>query len=57
MSAKTLVNTYDSKCYELADYFLPEAAYDAHLRHSLALAIQEAIEDWFQALDLPDPSE
>ena len=40
--------TYDSRCYELAELFLsdtPQLATAAH-KHQLALAIQQAIEDY-----------
>lgn len=41
--------TADSRCFDLADYFLadsPEAWRGMH-RQELALAIQEAVEDYF----------
>jgi hypothetical protein len=46
------VKTYDPACYELAEHFLepsdfPAAVYRARC-HSLALAIQQAVEDWFE---------
>lgn len=41
---------YDSKCYDLAGWFLsdvPELSFDAK-RHELAQVIQTAIEDWIE---------
>ena len=45
------VKTYDSKCYELAEWFLDEAEElnTKSRRHDLALTIQQAIEDWFES--------
>lgn len=47
------VRTYDQKCYQLAAEFLEDEPcrddpklFEAHC-HSLALTIQQAIEDWF----------
>jgi hypothetical protein len=44
---------FDPKCLELADYFLadePERASLTHdeMRHLLAMAIQDAVEDWLR---------
>lgn len=45
-----LVKTYDSRCYELAATFLSEEPDLNHekARHSLALEIQQVIEDEIQ---------
>lgn len=44
------VKTYDPACYELAEHFLQDDATDPELFkkhcHSLALEIQQAVEDW-----------
>jgi hypothetical protein len=55
-----MVKTYDPACYELAEHFLQDepcvADPDLHKKylHSLALDIQQAVEDWF--IDVPsDP--
>jgi hypothetical protein len=37
---------FDSKCYELAEYFLPSGLPNGRLREELAQHIQEAVEDW-----------
>lgn len=37
--------TYDQKCYELAEYFLPDDA-SAEVKDALAKHIQSAIEDF-----------
>lgn len=54
------VKTYDPESFELARYFLQDEPcrddpklYRDHC-HSLALAIQQAVEDWFTSPDLPD---
>jgi hypothetical protein len=41
--------TYDTKCYELAEYFLQDGPFKGHepAISNLAEAIQQAIEDWF----------
>jgi hypothetical protein len=41
--------TYDTKCYELAEYFLQDGPFKGHepAAANLAEAIQQAIEDWF----------
>ena len=41
--------TYDSKSYELAQHFAQDEALDEHELHDLACAIQETVEDFFQA--------
>jgi hypothetical protein len=42
--------SYDSKCYDLAEHFLPNDAPKSTLNR-LAIAIQDAVEDWFAAED------
>lgn len=47
------VKTYDTKSYELAEYFYDgDPTARAELRdmmvHSLALEIQQAVEDWYE---------
>jgi hypothetical protein len=45
------VKTYDGKCADLAGHFLEndrDAVFDASDVESLALAIQQAVEDWFE---------
>jgi hypothetical protein len=37
--------SYDPKCLELAEYFLPTMATDC-LKNDLAQAVQDAVEDW-----------
>jgi hypothetical protein len=50
-----MAKTYDAKCYELAEHFMqddPSRASPAMFKyrcHSLALDIQQAVEDWFDA--------
>lgn len=55
-----MVNTYDAKSYELAEHFLQDEPCrdepDLYKRncHTLALAIQQAVEDWFVTPDVTD---
>jgi len=49
--------TYDQACYELAEHFLcdepcvdDKPLYERHC-HALAIAIQQAVEDWFVTPD------
>ena len=37
--------SYDPKCYDLAEHFLPNSAPE-RLKHGLAQAIQDAVEDY-----------
>jgi hypothetical protein len=51
---KRIAKNYDSKSYELAEYFMQEESWrdDHDFRErcdSLAQAIQAAIEDWFRS--------
>lgn len=54
---RKLADFYDKRCLDLANHFLvgsivEEARTDAQVakdRHSLAVAIQTAVEDWFAA--------
>lgn len=39
--------SYDAKCYELAEHFLPSIASD-RIKNDLAQAIQDAIEGWIE---------
>jgi hypothetical protein len=49
MSSKSL---FDSKCGELADYFMEDYAEGTpEQRDVLAVAIQTAVEDFFESLD------
>lgn len=49
----SIVKTYDPSCYELAEHFLQDEPcsndpdlFKKHC-HSMALEIQQAVEDWF----------
>lgn len=55
------VKTYDPASYELAEHFLQDepcrsdpVLYKKHC-HSLALEIQQTVEDWFFTPDTPSP--
>lgn len=37
---------FDERCFELAEYFLPEGTQDERMK--LAQTIQDAIEEWLQ---------
>lgn len=60
-----MVKTYDPACFDLAQHFLADEPcrndpklYERH-RHTLSLAIQQAVEDWFLSPDegaTPTPS-
>lgn len=41
--------TYDEKCFELAEHFIPNGSDDE--KEKLAQAIQDAIEDWVSESD------
>jgi hypothetical protein len=56
-----MTKTYDQKCYQLAADFLEDEPcrddqklFERHC-HTLALAIQQAIEDWFDTPDDDQP--
>ena len=38
------IMSYDQRCYDLADHFLPK--YEGDQRDKLAQHIQDAVEDW-----------
>lgn len=44
---------YDPKCYELAEYFLPDGA-DERLKNSLAYEIQCSVEEWIEENETVD---
>ncbi len=55
-----MVKTYDPACYDLAEYFLQDepcsddpALFKKHC-HSLAIEIQQAVEDWCYAPEHAD---
>jgi hypothetical protein len=43
---------YDSRCHELAEYFLEATHASEADKESLAQSIQSAVEDWFSAYEL-----
>jgi len=44
--------TYDSQCWNLADYFLSETQFNTHKNtHELAYEIQQCIEDFLADLE------
>lgn len=52
------VDTYDQKSYELAQYFLAEDSHRPDWQercHKLALAIQQAVEDFFDEPSSDEP--
>jgi hypothetical protein len=53
---RTMKKTYDTKCYELADFFFDDEP-EKRTRYrvqELAEAIQQTIEDYFEALPAVD---
>lgn len=54
------VEAFDPNCFELAEYFLSEdpplsRPLEASRRRELASAIQQAVEAWLAAHELPTP--
>ncbi len=47
-----MTDMFDDKCGDLADYFLQDQPGEiARKRNALAMAIQDAIDDWFSVED------
>jgi hypothetical protein len=46
--------SFDSKCFDLAEHFLPREATTA-VKNELAQTIQNAVEDWFGSRPVAPP--